>query len=331
MIKWVHALVSKLYRGILDARRCGGWLRFLSPMGRWLGYVKERMDAALIRSQRYRDKGLLRAMHARVLTTAHSRCNAEATVEVHTLTAHHHLRMYLTAIKSLLRFYDDVAVVVHDDGSLNAEDAVTLRDHVRGIRIIKRASADAEMQSRQAACPASRRLRDKVVNALEVFDNILLARTERLVNLNSDVLFLSEPTELVEWIAKDDRSIAGVYEKTPAKQKDFLAAFGCPFPPHVTTALACLPRDIFDASFVEDILSRAESDWFTAQNVYPLLYHHQGDRHRVRFFDEDRYQSSGVFREGAAFRHYWTSTGWFSDLQACDSKRVLDALGAQSR
>jgi hypothetical protein len=328
MIKMFHTLVSRLHASVLAAQHTSGWRRSLLPVSSGLGYVKERLDAALIRTKRYRNKGLLRAMHARVLTTAPSRCNAEATVEVHTLTAHHHLRMYLTAIKSLLRFYDDIAVVVHDDGSLNAEDVAALREHVQGIRIIERAGADADMQSQLAACPASRRLRDKVVNAFELFDNILLARTERLVNLNSDVLFLSEPTELIDWLAKDDRSIAGVYEETPAEQKNFLSAFGCPFPPHVTTALACLPRDIYDASLVEKILARAEADWFTAQNVYPLLYHHQGDRHLVRFFDKARYQSSGVFCEGAVFRHYWTSTGWFSGLQARDSERVLVDLGA---
>jgi len=80
---------------------------------------------------------------------------------------------------------------------------------------------------------------------------------------------------------------------------------------------------------VEEILARAEADWFTAQNVYPLLYHHQGDRHQVRFFDKGHYQSSGVFPEGALFRHYWTSTGWFNELQARDSEQVLNALGAR--
>jgi hypothetical protein len=315
----VHSLVSKLHQSLLDAQRRSGWLRPLSPVSKGLGYVKEGLDVALIKTLRYRNKELLRAMHACVLRTPPIRCNAGATVEVHTLTAHHHLLMYLTAIKSLLRFYDDVAVVVHDDGSLNADDAASLREHVGGIRIIERADADATMRSHLAARPHSQRLRD----------NILLARTERLVNLNSDVLFLSEPNELVDWLAKDDRSIAGVYEETPAKQKDFLAVYACPFPPHVTTALACLPRDIYDASFLEEILSRADADWFTAQNVYPLLYHHQGDRHAVRFFDKDRYQSSGVFGEGAVFRHYWTSTGWFNELQARDSERVLADLGAR--
>jgi len=322
----LHELVSKLHGRVEKARRRRDWLRPLSPVSAGLGYAKDALGDAVIKSLRYRNKDLLGAMHERVLSTPAMRCNPSAAVEVHTLTAHHHLNMYLTAIKSLLRYHDDVAVVVHDDGSLDAADAARLRDHVNGVRLIDRAAADAELEGHLAGRPCSRQLRQRVVNSLEVFDNILLAKTERMVTLNSDVLFLDEPVELIDWLVRDDRSIAGVHEERPARQKEVLEALGCPFPPHVTTSLACLHRDIYDAAFVEEVLARAETDWFTAQNVYPLLYHHQGDRHAVRFFDKDRYQSSGVFPEGAAFRHYWTSTGWFTELQARDSLRVMGDL-----
>jgi hypothetical protein len=96
----------------------------------------------------------------------------------------------------------------------------------------------------------------------------------------------------------------------------------------VTTALSCLYRDVQDLAFVEEVLGRSAPDWFTAQNVYPLLFHRQaGTRSRpVRFFDQREYQSSGVFPDGAVFRHYWTSTGWFTALQAHDSQQVMTEL-----
>jgi hypothetical protein len=323
----VHDFVSGLHRQVVRAQRRPAWSVPLAPLQAGLGRVKEALGGAVIETLRYRNKELLGRMHARVLSTPPLRCNPEARVEVHTLTAHHHLTMYLTAIKSLLRFHDDVAVVVHDDGSLDADDRARLRGHVPGIRLIARAVADAEMNALLAARPCSRRLRETVVNALELFDNIILARTERLVNLNSDVLFVAEPTELIAWLTEDDASIAGVWEERPAKQQEFLAAYDCPFPPHVTTALACLPRDLYDGAFVEEALARAEYDWFTAQNVYPLLYQRQAGKRAVRFFDQQRYQSSGVFPDEAVFRHYWTSTGWFTELQSRDTTQVIESLG----
>jgi hypothetical protein len=294
-----------------------------------MGRMKELLAALSIHRLRYRKKHRLRAMHAQVLSTPPLACNPDAPVEIHTLTAHHHVNMYTTAIKSLLRHHANLAVVVHDDGSLDQRDKARLRHHVDGIQIIDRDVADARMQVLLADYPCSRRLRERVINSFELFDNILLAKTDRIVNMNSDVLFLDAPAELIAWIDDGgDASIAGVYEERPAKQVEFLQSYGCPFPPHVTTALTCIPRDLYDFRFVEEVLARATPDWFTAQNVYPLLFHRQEGRRPSRFFDRERYQSSGVFPEGAVFRHYWTSTGWFTELQSRDSDRMIAALAA---
>jgi len=140
----VHELVGKLQRRVGRAGR-QSWMRPLSAVSTGLGYIKDGLGDSLIKTLRYRNKNVLTRMYETVLSTPALRCNPSASVEVHTLTAHHHLTMYLTAIKSLLRYYDDVAVVVHDDGSLDASDGARLRDHVNGIRLIGRATADAEM------------------------------------------------------------------------------------------------------------------------------------------------------------------------------------------
>lgn len=306
------------------------WAGIGEAVAHWRARWKQRRDDRAIETLRYRNRELLAAMHESVLATPGLSCNPDARVEIHTVTAHHHLRMYLTAIKSLLRYHADIAVVVHDDGSLDDADRAHLRNHVRGVRVVDRAVADAEMEKILAGFPCSARLRERVVNALELFDNILLARTERLVNMNSDVLFLDEPRELIAWLAGEAAAIAGVYEERPARQVEFLAANDCPFPPHVTTALTCIHKQIYDFQLVESVLGRATPDWFTAQNVYPILFHKVAGTREIRFFDEKKYQSSGVFPDGAAFRHYWTSTGWFTDLQTRDSAQVIDELRCAS-
>jgi hypothetical protein len=235
--------------------------------------------------------------------------------------------MYITAIKSLLRFYDDIAVVVHDDGSLNDTDRLTLQQQVSGLRIIDRGLADEQMGEKLANYPHARRLRDGIVNSLELFDNMLLSDADRIVNMNSDVLFFREPTEFMAWLVRNDRTIAGIHEAQPAEQREFLRQQSCVFPPHVTTALTCFHRGICDLEFVERVLSKTRHGWFTAQNVYPLLYNQAKDKYIIRFFDKDRYQASGVFPDDPVFRHYWTSTGRFTKLQCQDSNRVIRELG----
>jgi hypothetical protein len=304
------------------------WLSPLSRVSAGLGYAKEALDNWIIQTRRHRNQGLLRTMHEGILSTPPIRCNPAAKVEVHTVTAHHHLTMYLTALKSLLRYYSDLAVVVHDDGTLERDSLQQLKQHVDGIKIITRCESDARMQSVLAGFPYARALRGRVVNSIELFDNILLAETDRVINMNSDVLFLRDPVELVAWIAREESSCLGVYEERPAGQERFLLDRACPLPPHVTTALTCFHRDVYDLSFVENVLTDTTPDWFTAQNIYPLLYHRQQDRHPVRYFDRESYQASGIFTDSAVFKHYWTSTGLFADLQASDSKRVIGELQA---
>src|ERR1019366_346638 len=125
------------------------------------------------------------------------RCNPASQTEIHTLTCHKHVFMYITAIKSFLRFVSDVAVVVHDDGSLTPEDITTIERHIDGIKVIRRPDADEVMGRLLAAYPKTARYRSEVINSLELTDHALLASRERLIITNSDTLFLQRPDEVI--------------------------------------------------------------------------------------------------------------------------------------
>ena len=76
----------------------------------------------------------------------------------------------------------------------------------------------------------------------------------------------------------------------------------------------CSHVSLFDPVFVEEVLSKRENDWFIGQNIYPMLVARRPDL-RFEFFDRDEYQASGVFKEGAVFRHYWSSIPVFSQVR----------------
>lgn len=321
-------MLREACRSVFEVRGLNIGLRGLAWLSSGLERAKASVDKFAVDIRRSRNRDLLLAMHAAVLGTPPVACHPAAETAVHTVTGHHHFLMYLTAAKSLLRYAGDLAVVVHDDGTLDAEDVALLKAHLPGVAHVDRKSADEQMSGLLARYPHCRKLRERVVNSLELFDNLLIAPRPRLINMNSDVLFLREPLELIRWIAGADPSIVGVFEAEPFGQAAFLERHGSAFPPHVTTALACLYPDAVDLDFVEHVLSTTAPDWFTAQNVYPLLYERSAARHRARFFDEREYQASGEFGDGAVFRHYWSSTGRFTHIQREDSTRVLAELGA---
>jgi hypothetical protein len=322
-------MIRDAYRSVAKVRGPNLVLHWLSLLSAGLGQMQTNADDLAVRIRRTRNKELFDKIYAEVLQTPALRCNPRSNTAIHTVTARHHLYMYLTAIKSLLRFDPDVTVVVHDDGSLGAEGQALVEQHIPGATFLRREDADKKMNDLLRRYPHCRQLRQRVVNSFELFDNLLLGSTARIVNLNSDVLFLEKPTELLAWLSDGtDMSTLGVFEAKPAGQAAFLERQGSSFSPTVTTALCCMHRGVCDLDFVESVLANSPIDWFTAQNVYPLLFERSLERHPMRFFDADTYQASGIFGGGAVFRHYWTSTGKFTPIQEADCARVLSSLRA---
>ena len=81
-----------------------------------------------------------------ILDTPPLACNPKATTEVHMLTCHKHLYFCILAIKSLLRFYNNVRIVVHDDGTLSSDDQRLLTSHVVGASL-RRNTRNPEVKS----------------------------------------------------------------------------------------------------------------------------------------------------------------------------------------
>src|SRR5690349_4739522 len=74
-------------------------------------------------------------------------CDPAARCEVHTMLSARDLPMYLVALKSFLRIYPLVAVVVHSDGSLRAGHEDEIRRHAPGCKIIRFEEADERARS----------------------------------------------------------------------------------------------------------------------------------------------------------------------------------------
>jgi hypothetical protein len=266
-----------------------------------------------------------------ILQTHPFKCNSHARTAIHTVTGHYHLFMYIAALKSLLRFYDDVAIVAHDDnGTLTDSDKDILHHHIEGIAIIDRNIADKQMEPILSSFPHCRKYRSRIFASLELLDNILLATTERIITMNSDVLFLKRPDELIQWLINGSNEIIYVHEDNPSTQKELLSEIGCNFPPHVTLALVCFYREIIDLALIEDVLKKSKFTrthlWLLGQCIYPVLFSNKSDKYKIRSFDKEKWAASGHFREGEIFRHYWSSTGILAENHFSDFGKILGEL-----
>jgi hypothetical protein len=132
-------------------------------------------------------------------------CNIAAACEVHTMLTLSDVPMYLVAIKSLLRFYQDLAVVVHSDGSLDQAAVRSIERHVPGARFVDPHEAAARAATSLSPELAAWRLQD--VSYQRLFDTGLWTRTARRFIFDADMLVISRPDELIDWVLHGERPV----------------------------------------------------------------------------------------------------------------------------
>ena len=152
-----------------------------------------------------------------VLNTPPIRCNPEAAVEYISLVCHRDVNIYILATKSFLRFYSNVAVVVHSDGTLTRGDIINLRGQIPGIHIISRQEADERVAAKLSS-ESLKRARASDVSFIKLIDVNLFSKRRRII-ADSDLLFLQSPSEVIQWI--ETRGERGFYHAMRGGNKRF--------------------------------------------------------------------------------------------------------------
>lgn len=134
-------------------------------------------------------------LSSQVISTA-----PNSNVETCIVTSHTDYPNALLAIKSLFYFLDfSLSVMVIDDGSLEKNDIKQIQHHVKGVKII-----DDLLVKKTAK---------HIFNSnSEIYRNInipyirkkiapyLFSTKDKIMYLDSDVLFFKKPTEIIKWI-----------------------------------------------------------------------------------------------------------------------------------
>jgi hypothetical protein len=126
-------------------------------------------------------------------------CDPQAACTVHTMVGQKDVSLYLAAIKSFLRFHPAVAVAVHSDGSLHEQDEAALRRHVPGCQVITAAAADARAREVLGTGSYLLECRGWDASYRRVIDTELWCSTPKRIIMDSDILTLRSPTEVIAW------------------------------------------------------------------------------------------------------------------------------------
>jgi len=144
----------------------------------------------------YRD-----VIRPQILTTKPFEETTSTLCEIHVLTSHDD---YLNLIWTLKSFYyyskSNYSLCIHSDGTLHEDEISLLKFHFPHARVILKNDADAIMTQALYNYPLALNFRQSNHLSPKVFDFKYFLESDKMLLLDSDILFFSSPVELIRRI-----------------------------------------------------------------------------------------------------------------------------------
>jgi hypothetical protein len=279
------------------------------------------------------DQALRQKYREWLARTAAVPVNADNPIaEVHQLLGHRHVGMGLWSLKSLVASADaGLGVVIHDDGSLTEADTALMQEHLPGVRIIRRAAADAAVRQKLAGYPACQSFRfgevmvtnhrgqsyNMFIMSLILFDMSLLTDCDKIIILDADVLFFRRPDIISQWSldAADRRTLYSVEAFKPERQADGSLSFGAKAARTLNSGLLCYSKTaLYDLDEIESWVGGNPDLMYTSPVFEQLCYSWLAKRRKDSVeLDPELYGFNYTTPESIA-THFGIKRGFFENL-----------------
>ncbi len=265
----------------------------------------------------------------RILRTRPVGDTTNATCEIHVLTSKND---WLNLIWTLKSFFwasgKKYALCIHEDGSLQESELQSLRYHFPQARLIERRTADERSQRLLREFPRSHQFRSTNVLALKVFDFPAFLEGERMLLMDSDLLFFEEPTALLKALEDPNYRLNlfnpdfdSAYTVKPGPLREIP---GIELKPRINSGLALVHRSSLRLDWIEEFLHLptilAGHFWRIEQTLFALC----SSRFGVELLPDEYQVQLGKGIGNSSFRHY---VGVFRHLMYGEGIRELVKRG----
>jgi hypothetical protein len=251
----------------------------------------------------YRDIVRKQILDSRPITNT-----SDKSCEIHVLTSANDCLNLVWALKSFYYYSQrNYALCIHDDGSLTAEDQKNLKYHFPNARIISRKEADVKVLGLLSSYPRCLEFRKNNHLSPKVFDFAAYLESDRMLLLDSDILFFAAPTELLNRIENPDyqlntlnADVASAYTVQPEVVKTHL---GFDLAARVNSGLGLIHKRSLSLDWIEEFLGLPDIIgyfWRIEQTIYALC----SSRFGVELLppEYDVHLEGGI--NGSPCRHY---------------------------
>ncbi|MCP4128842.1 MAG: glycosyltransferase family 8 protein [Gammaproteobacteria bacterium] len=201
----------------------------------------------------------------KILHTGPVECNVDSEFEVHIVTSKNDFLDAIWCLKTFYHYSDtNPQLVIHEDGSLNAKQIETFSAHFINCRIIKKKDADRKLKAFLADYKYSQkyRLDEDFFCALKLFDPFYYAKTNKLLLLDSDILFFDNPVEIITNLKECNPFFNSDYQNAYALPiEEINSNFSIDMLPMVNAGLMSLSKDCYIANldFIESYFEKMDS------------------------------------------------------------------------
>jgi hypothetical protein len=244
----------------------------------------------------------------RILDTKPIVQTTDRACEIHVLT---YEKDWLNLIWALKTFYHyskrHYALCIHDDGTLTVENRATLQHHFPDARIIDRPTADHHVLKQLAAHPHCLEFRKTNHLSPKIFDFPVYLESDRMLLLDSDVLFFTEPTDLLERIENPNYhlntvngDVASAYTVNPSVIQE---KFGFQLIDRFNSGLGLIHKASLNLDWIEEFMALPGilgHFWRIEQTLYALCSCRFGAELLPSAYDV--HLEGGI--DGASSRHY---------------------------
>ncbi len=221
----------------------------------------------------YRD-----VVRPRILATRPWVTDDASVAEIHVLTSANDYLNLVWALKSFYHFSDRrYALCIHDDGTLTNEIRRTLTQHFPAARILNRRQAEFEVLATLQNYPLCRKFREANHLSPKVFDFRHYLQADRMLLLDSDVLFFAEPKELLRRLETPEYrlncvngDIQSAYTVTPQLAQEHC---GVRLIERFNSGLGLIHRESLNLDWIEEFLAIPGiigNFWLIEQTLYAL-------------------------------------------------------------
>lgn len=199
----------------------------------------------------------------KILETAPTATGTAGPWELHVLTGKADWQNLIWALKS---FYDCLEnkyqAVVHDDGTLSSIQLGHLAAHFPNARIIGRPEADNDMREFLKNHPRCWKFRQDNYLAQKVFDLHYYLKADKMLLIDSDILFFSKPAVLLERAENPEYHLNTLNKNWKPgyalPDSELEAKFGVKMIEDINSGLGIIQRGTLNIDWIEEWLGDAE-------------------------------------------------------------------------